>query len=58
MRGGARAKCRRGLHRRGAFTLRDVRRAGALLTATKVYPNGRTKKLEGVFMDLVTRAGI
>jgi hypothetical protein len=39
---------------RGAFTLRDVRLDGALLTATKVYTNGRTGKLEGVFMDLVT----
>ena len=46
-----------GTDRHGAFTLRDVRRDGALLTATKVYPNGRTRKLEGVFMDLVTRAG-
>jgi hypothetical protein len=46
-----------GTDRRGAFTLRDVRRDGALLTATKVYANGRTAKLEGVFMDLVTRAG-
>jgi hypothetical protein len=46
-----------GTDRHGAFTLRDVRRDGALLTATKVYPNGRTAKLEGVFMDLVTRAG-
>jgi hypothetical protein len=46
-----------GTDRHGAFTLRDVRRNGALLMATKVYPNGRTKKLEGVFMDLVARAG-
>ena len=46
-----------GTDRYGTFTLRDVRRNGALLTATKVYPNGRTKTLEGVFMDLVTRAG-
>jgi len=43
--------------RRGAFTLRDVRREGALLTATKVYTTGRTATLEGVFMELVTRAG-
>ena len=46
-----------GTDRRGAFTLRDVRRDGALFTATKVYANGRTARLEGVFMDLVTRAG-
>ncbi|HVG23989.1 MAG TPA: hypothetical protein VND45_07530 [Thermoanaerobaculia bacterium] len=42
---------------RGAFTLRDARREGALLTATKVYTDGRTGKLEGVFMTLVTRDG-
>jgi len=46
-----------GKDRHGAFTLRDVRRDGALLTATKVYANGRTAKLEGAFMTLVTRAG-
>lgn len=46
-----------GVDRRGAFTLRDVRRDGALLTATKVYADGRTAPLEGVFMELVTRAG-
>jgi hypothetical protein len=46
-----------GVDRFGAFTLRDVRRDGALFTATKVYTNGRTERLEGVFMDLVTRAG-
>lgn len=46
-----------GADRHGAFTLRDVRRDGALFTATKVYANGRTAKLEGVFMNLVTRAG-
>jgi hypothetical protein len=46
-----------GVDRRGAFTLRDVRRDGALFTATKVYANGRTAPFEGVFMDLVTRAG-
>lgn len=46
-----------GTDRHGTFTLRDVRRNGALLTATKVYAHGRTGKLEGVFMDLVTRAG-
>jgi len=46
-----------GVDRGGTFTLRNVHREGALFTATKVYPNGRTKPLEGVFMDLVTRAG-
>ncbi len=46
-----------GADRRGTFTLRDIRRDGALLTATKVYANGRTAKLEGAFMTLVTRAG-
>jgi len=46
-----------GTDRDGTFVLREVRRNGALLTATKVYPDGRTKTLEGVFMDLVTRAG-
>jgi len=46
-----------GVDRHGAFTLRDVRREGALFTATKVYADGRTATLEGVFMDLVTRAG-
>jgi hypothetical protein len=46
-----------GVDRRGAFTLRHVRREGALFSATKVYTNGRTGTLEGVFMDLVTRAG-
>jgi hypothetical protein len=46
-----------GVDRGGAFTLRDVRRDGALFTATKAYTNGRTERLEGVFMELVTRAG-
>ena len=46
-----------GVDRHGAFTLRDVRRSGAYFAATKAYTNGRTEKLEGVFMDLVTRAG-
>jgi hypothetical protein len=46
-----------GVDRHGAFTLRDVRREAALFTATKVYTNGRTAPLEGVFMNLVTRAG-
>jgi hypothetical protein len=46
-----------GTDRHGAFTLRDLRHDGALLTATKVYANGRTSKLEGAFMTLITRAG-
>ena len=46
-----------GADRRGAFTLRDLRRSGAYFTATKAYANGRTEPLEGVFMELVTRAG-
>lgn len=39
------------------YTLRDGRVDGALLTATKVYANGRTAPLEGIFMDLVDREG-
>ena len=31
------------------FTLKDARIEGALLTATKVYASGETKKLEAVF---------
>lgn len=46
-----------GVDRGGAFTLRDLRREGALLTATKVYAGGRTGRFEGVVMTLVTRAG-
>jgi hypothetical protein len=46
-----------GVDHRGVFTLRDVRRKAALFTATKVYTSGRTAPLEGVFMNLVTRAG-
>jgi hypothetical protein len=46
-----------GVDRGGAFTLRDVRRSGALFTATRAYANGRTARLEGVFMTLVTREG-
>jgi hypothetical protein len=46
-----------GVDRRGAFTLRGMRRSGAYFTATKAYANGRTEPLEGVFMELVTRAG-
>ncbi len=36
---------------RRAFTLRDGRMDGALLTATKVYADGGSEKLEGVFMN-------
>lgn len=46
-----------GEERGRAFTLRDARIDGALLTATKVYANGATERLEGVFMDLVSREG-
>lgn len=37
---------------RRTYTLRDARIEGALLTATKVYGNGSTAPLEGVFMKL------
>lgn len=33
------------------FTLRNARIEGALLTAEKVYANGRTEKLEAVFVN-------
>jgi hypothetical protein len=36
---------------RRTFTLRDGRLQGALLTATKVYANGETDRLEGAFMN-------
>lgn len=36
---------------RQKFTLRDVRIEGALLTATRVYENGETRKLEAVFVN-------
>jgi len=36
---------------RRAFTLKDGKIEGALLTATKVYAGGHTEKLEGVFID-------
>jgi hypothetical protein len=36
---------------RRPFTLRDGRVQGALLTATKVYANGETERLEGAFMN-------
>jgi hypothetical protein len=34
-----------------SFTLRDGRMTGALITATKVYANGSTEPLEGVFIN-------
>jgi hypothetical protein len=36
---------------RRAFTLKNGKIEGALLTATKVYAGGRTEKLEGVFIN-------
>src|SRR5688500_3014826 len=39
------------------FTLRDARVSGALLDATKVYEDGRTERLEGVFINLTARHG-
>jgi hypothetical protein len=46
-----------GNDRARTFTLRNARVAGALLTATKVYADGTTSALEGVFMVLVSRNG-
>jgi hypothetical protein len=39
---------------RRMFTLRDGRIEGALITATKVYANGKSDRLEGVFIDRMT----
>lgn len=39
---------------RRMFTLRDGKIEGALITASKVYANGNSEKLEGVFMDRTT----
>ncbi len=39
------------------FTLKDGRIEGALLTATKVYADGETKKLEGVFNNRTVTEG-
>lgn len=39
---------------RRMFTLRDGRIEGALMTATKVYANGKSERLEGVFIDRTT----
>jgi hypothetical protein len=39
---------------RRTFTIRDGRVRGALLTATKVYADGGTERLEGAFMNRVS----
>jgi hypothetical protein len=39
------------------FTLKNARIEGALLTATKVYASGETKKLEAVFNNRITTEG-
>jgi len=39
------------------FTLKDARIEGALLTATKVFANGETKKLEAVFNNRTVTEG-
>lgn len=39
------------------FTLKDARIEGALLTATKVYADGSTKKLEAVFNNRIVIEG-
>jgi hypothetical protein len=39
---------------RRTFTLRDGKIEGALITATKVYANGESERLEGVFIDRTT----
>ena len=38
-----------------AFTLRDAKVSGAVLTGTKVYDDGREERLEGVFAALSVR---
>jgi hypothetical protein len=40
-----------------AFTLRDARIEGALLTATRVYRDGSTKPLEAVFVNRTVSHG-
>ena len=37
------------------FTLRGARVSGALLTGTKVYEDGSTERVEGVFINLIER---
>jgi len=39
---------------RRTFTLRDGKIEGALLTATKVYANGKSERVEGVFIERTT----
>ena len=43
--------------RKQNFTLKDARIEGALLTATKVFADGRTKKLEAVFNNRTVTEG-
>lgn len=42
---------------RVTFTLRDARIEGALLTATRVYGDGSTKRLEAVFVNRTVTSG-
>lgn len=44
-------------HDTAKFTLRDARLRGAHLTATKVYANGTTAPLEGLFLRRTIREG-
>ena len=44
-------------NRRHAFTLKDARIEGALLTGTKVYDNGETQGFEAVFVNRTVAAG-
>jgi hypothetical protein len=39
------------------YTLRDAHINGALLTATKIYADGHTEKLEAVFTNRTVRSG-
>lgn len=39
------------------FTFRDARIEDGLLTATKVYENGKRENFEGVFVNRIVRAG-
>ena len=43
--------------REGRFTLRNARVTGALLTATKEYSDGETRKFEAVFVERKTVQG-
>lgn len=43
--------------REGRFTLRNARVTGALLTATKEYSDGETRKFEALFVDRTTVQG-